>query len=467
MNVHLRLWREALVALTIGLMILIAGPAATGQNPPPSSSGPSSGQSPAPQAGPTADSYAVSLSTGEPIYFTTDQDATSRQLPGALSEYADGFRARREGKKFRRELFYGVSLASAYVSDYRGLGIGSQLSTTVSPYLALLMPTKNGSLILQYDAVVNPHDTSVLGSGAQAYQAFSLTAQGALTRRWSWMLFGTSSYGSQAARVEGPSTFSLVHSVPVLDASSTVLLQATDVLLSTSTGRLTFQRNERNSFGFTVVHSYTGISGNPNNPSAPGEYSNTADVRVEYTHLTSSRLALTTYGEEETLFGASTCYAYGAGLGFSAKLSRAVSLAMEGGPNFASPGCGGQKSGDFKAVLTGQLNRKDRVYASLSRVFTPAYQVNGTWQDSAGVGFSKNLARTTLATDAGFVHETLTNAAAYRGYFVSPRIHFKIVNSLGFTASYKVLHAAGGRLSSGNLNFAVVSLDWYPAGLRF
>src|SRR5262249_17908096 len=156
-----------------------------------------------------------------------------------------------------------------------------------------------------------------------------------------------------------------------------------------------------------------------------GDHSNAADVRVEYTHLTSSRLALTTHGQEETMFGASTCFGYGAGLGLKATLSHAMSFAIEGGPHFVSPSCGGQKSGDFRAVLTGQLNRTDRVYASVSRMFTPAYQVNGVWQDSIGVGFAKNLARSTLATDAGYVRETLTNAPAYHGYFVSPRIHFK------------------------------------------
>lgn len=466
MNLHGRSWRHALVALTIGLMVLAAGPATAAQSPPPPSSGVNPGKQPAPQTEPTADSYTVSLSTGELIYITADQDANSGQSPADLAEYRDGYRAGWERKKSRRELLYGVSLASAYVSDYPGLGMGSTLSTTISPYLALLMPTKAGSLILQYDAVVNPHDTHVRGGGAQAYQGFSLSAQGALSRRWSWMLSGNAGYGSQAARIEGPLTFSLVQSVPVLNAGSTVLLPATNVLLSTNTGRLTFQKNERNSFAFTVFHTYTGISGDPNNPSAPGEHSNSADMRLQYTHLISSRLALTTEGDEETLFGASTCYAYGAGLGLSVKLSRAVSLALDGGPRFVSPGCGGQ-GGDFMVVLTGQLNRKDRVYANVSRTFTPAYQVNGTWQDSAGAGFSKNLARSTLAMDAGFVHQTLTNAAAYRGYFVSPRIHFKIVNSLGFTASYRVLHATGGGLASGNLNFAAVSLDWYPAGLRF
>jgi hypothetical protein len=468
MNNWLSLRQVALAGMWSGLL-LIAGSAALAQNAPAQSPSTNPGQPPPPQVGPTADSYAVSLSTGEIINITSDQDvgnASSGQPPISLTEYTDGLRTREQAKEYRREFFYGVSVASAYTSAYAALGIPSQVSTTISPYMALMMPTKTGSFILQYDAVVNPHDSSVLGKGPQAYQAFSLTAQGAMSRRLSWTLIASGGYGSEATRLEGPLTFSVVQNIPVLDASSTVLLPATNVLFFANTARLIFQKNERNSFGFTLVHTYTGIDGDPSNPNASGQHSNALGVKVDYEHVISTRLALTSYADEETVLSGSPCYTYGGGVGLSARLTRAISLDVAGGPQFTSAGCGGQQGANFSAILVGHVNQKDRVYLSASRQFTTAYQTRGTWQDNVAAGFSKSMGRATFATDAGFVRETLVNAPAYHGYFVAPRLHVKIVNSLGFTAGYRAFRVTGGGLPSGVLNFAAVSLDWYPAGVR-
>ncbi len=461
--------KRAMIVLA-GWLMLATGLTASAQNAPSSSSSATPGEPPKPQVSPTADSYVVSLSTGELISTASDQvagNASSGQPPVALAEYADGLRVKTGSTEFGKRFVYGLSVTSVYSNDYTGVKTPGALSNTISPYLALILPTKTGSFILQYNAVVNPHDNNVQGSGPDAYHEFSLTAQGALTRRWSWTLVGSGGYGSEAMRLEGPLAFSAARNVPMLDAGSTVLLPATNVLFFADTGRLVFQKNERNSFAFSVTHSYTGINGDPSDPTAPGEHSNTTNVRVDYKHLVSTRLGLTAYGEEATLFGAPTCSAYGGGVGLSARLSRTVTFDAEGGPEFVSPGCGSQKGGGFMATLTGQLTQKSRIYATVGRIYAAAYQISATWQDSAAGGFSKVLGRSTVATDGGFVRETFIGAPAYHGYFMAPRIRIKLVNSLGFTAGYRGLWVSGGGLPSGVLNFVMVSLDWRPAGLRF
>jgi hypothetical protein len=329
------------------------------------------------------------------------------------------------------------------------------------------MPTRTGSFLLQYDAVVNPHDPNALGGGPQAYQSLSLTAQGALTRRWSWTFIGSGGYGSEATRLEGPLTYSLIQNTPILNASSTVLLPATNVLFVANTAQLTFQKDERNSFGFTLLNTYTGIDENPNDRSIAGEHANAVGVKVDYGHAVSSRLMLTSYADEETVVSGPACYTYGGGVGLSAKLTRAVSLDVQGGPQFTSSGCGVQQGGNFRAILVDHINRKDRVYASVSREFTTAYQARGTWQDTVAVGFAKSMRRSTFATDAGFVRDALPGVPEYRGFFVAPRFHIKIANSLGLTAGYRAFRVTGGGLPNGVLNIAAVSIDWYPPGLRF
>lgn len=454
--------------MTVGFALLV-GAATFAQTSPPSSGAASPGQPTGPQVGPTADSYVVSLSTGELINTANDQEAgnaSSGQTPVVLSEYADGLRVR-DPKRFRHQFFYGVSVASAYTSDDAGLRTSSHAFTTISPYMALLTPTKTGSLILQYDALINPHDTSVLEPGAQAFQAFSLTARGALTRRWSWTLVGSSGDGSEAARLEGPLTFSVAQNIPVLDASSTVVLPTTNVFFFAATGQLAFQKNERDSFGFTLGQTYTGIDGVPNDPNAPAQHSSFLAVREDFQHLVSARLTLSGYADEETVLSGPGCYSFGGGAGLSAQLTRGVSLEVEGGPQLTSPGCGGQQRANFGAVLADRLDRKDRIYVRASRVFAPQYQTQATWQDNLAAGFSKDMGRSTFTTDAGFVRQTVTGAPPYHGFFAAPRFHVKLVTGLGLTAGYRAFRVTGRGLPGGVLNYAAVSLDWYPAGLRF
>jgi hypothetical protein len=468
MNSRMHLWWGKIAVALV--FLLIAGPVSVAQNSP---SPPSSDNALQPQAPPVsapADSYAVSLGTGQLINLSGDDNAgnaSNGQVSAGQAEYSDGLSARAQTRGFSRQFFYGASVATTYVSAYAGIGTPGQTSTTISPYIGLLVPTKTGSFMLQYDAVVNPRDPNVLGGGPQAYQAVSLTAQGAFTRRWSWTLIGSGGYGSEATRLEGPLTFSLVQNTPVLDASSTVVLPATNVLFVANTARLVFQKDERNSFGFTLLDTYTGIDGNPNDPGVAGEHSNAVGVKVDYGHAISSRLILTSYADEQTVLSGPVCYSYGGGVGLSAKLTRAVSLDVQGGPQFTSSECGARQAGSFIASIVDRISRKDRIYASVSREFTTAYQARGTWQDNVAVGFAKSLGRSTFATDAGFVRNTLPGAQEYHGYFVAPRFQVKIANSLGFSAGYRAFRVTGGGLPNGVLNIVAVSIDWYPPAMRF
>jgi hypothetical protein len=437
------------------------------QNPPPPSSDDGSAQSSPQQSATPADSYAVSLRNGDLINLSGEDAVNANNTASSSTESSAAPGLSGHGRDSSRQVLYGLSLASAYISDYAGVGTPGQFSTTFSPYLALLVPTSTGHFLVQYNAVVNPRDPSVLGGGPQAYQTLSLTVQRALSRRWSWTVAASSGFGSEATRLEGPLSYSLVQTTPVLDASSTVLLPATNVLFFNNTAQLAFQQNERNWFGFTLLHTYTGIDGDPSDPAAPAQHSTTIGIRADYGHAISTRLTVNAYGDEQTLVGGPGCYSYGGGVGLSAKLTRAVSLDVQGGPQFTSSGCGVPQAGNFKAVLADRLNRKDRIYLSVSREFTTAYQTKPGSQDDVAVGFSKGLGPSTFSIDGGFVRDTLPGVQQYHGYFVAPRFHVKIANSLGLTAGYRAFRVTGGGLPSGVLNVVAVSLDWFPAGRHF
>ena len=71
--------------------------------------------------------------------------------------------------------------------------------------------------------------------------------------------------------------------------------------------------------------------------------------------------------------------------------------------------------------------------------------------------------------DAGYLRgDSITTVVpAYHGYFVAPRVRYKIMNTMGLSAGYRSFHGAGGNLVSGNLSYAVVGIEWYPAPLHF
>ena len=467
MSFSSRVRKWIVTTLVWGFALVAGGRLAVGQNSSQVSAS-ANDEQPATQAGSIAGSPPVSLSTGE-IMNTKAAEGRGNLNSGppiSGTEYSDGARLPEQAKEYTRQMLYGISLASAYFGDYPGLGMPSHFSTTISPYLGLIMPTRTGGLVLQYDGVINPHDTTVVGNEAQAYQALSLTVQGALSRGWSWSLVSSAGYGSEATRVEGPLVFTAVQNTPILNASSTVLLPATNLAVVANTAGLVFQKDERNSFGFTLSHTYTGIEGIPNDPKASGQHLSALRVQEDYHHVMSTRLTLLGYADQETVLSGPGCYSFGGGAGVSARLSRALTLDARGGPQFTSAGCGNQQDVNFSVVLADNLNNKDRIYVSASRVFAPQYQARATWQDELAAGFAKNTRRVTFFTDAGCVLENKLAAVPYHGFFVAPRLHFRLVNSLGATAGYRAFRITGGGLPSGVVNYAAVSLEWYPAGLR-
>lgn len=461
---------RACLVVAAGCVLLALLPARAQDSPSSSTSGNQEKPAEAP-ARPDANSYAVSLGTGELINMSGGQapgNASSGEPPSSLTEYDDASLVSLRRREFNNQFLYGLSVASAYVTADSGPGVSGQELTTLVPYLALLVPTKTGGYLVQYSAVVNPNDASVQGGGTKAYHSASLSAHGALSRRWLWALRANGNYGSEAARAEGPLTFLVIQNVSVADASATVRLPATNVLFLANGADLIFQRSPRDTLTFSLSDVYTDIHSNPAAPIVTRN-SNTLSMNVGYERSLSSRLSLLGYGDIGTVFigFGPGCYTYGGGVGLSVRLSYRVRLEVQGGPQGNTPGCGGPENGNFSATVTANVNARDTFYASIKHVFSTAYQVNGTGQDSYVAGFMKGFRRFNFAVDAGYIRETLIAAPTYNGYFIAPRLHFKINKSLGFTAGYRDLHGSGGKVVGGNLNYAVVSLDWYPPGLHF
>jgi hypothetical protein len=414
--------------------------------------------------------YSVSLGTGQLIslypHVRSDQVISG-------GEYADsGQSMLRRDRDYRYQFFYGGSVDSVYtdnVADVGGTNTGNLYSTSINPYLAFFMPNKTGRYLVQYSGVINPDDT--FNGGPQAYHTLTVSAMGSFSERLYWMASASGSYGSESARLQGPLSFLVVQGNPVVDTSSTAVLQAAkNVAFVQNSVGLGWLRSRRDRFTLTAFHIYTGIEGDrANDPQAVGTHANSIGSRLEYDRSLTQRIDLRAYGQAETVLNGPTCNTYGAGLGLGMKLSHSVELAVSGGPQWSTSTCGSPQSFDVRGALVKNFGNQDKVYAYITRMMTTFALLDSRWEDTAGAGFSTTRGRFTLTADAGYLRGTpiTTIVPAYHGYFVAPRADFRLTNSLSFEVGYRNFHGTGGTLVSGNASYAMAGLRWYPRPLHF
>ncbi len=416
----------------------------------------------------TQGAYSVSLGTGQLIslYPPARNDQT---IPNG--EYVEGQQSvSLKSKDYKYQLFYGVSASSIYTNSIGGVGVGSDLvSTSVNPYLAVFVPTRTGRFLLQYSTVVNPNDTQ--SGGPQAYHTLTFSAMGSITQRLYWTASASGSYGSESARLQGPLSFLVVQSTPIADTTSSgVLLQARNVAFSENSIGLGWLRSRRDKIILSAFHVYTGIEGDTTTvPQSFGSHSNAVGGKLEYVRTLTPRIDLRSYGQTESVLNGPTCNTYGGGLGIGVRMTHSVSFDVQGGPQWTTAACGSPRSANFSASLVKNFGNQDKIYASVNRMFTTVARLDSRWEDDATVGFAKSVRRLTFITDAGYLRgdSVTTIAPGYHGYYVAPRVRYKIMNTMGFSAGYRSFHGAGGNLVTGNLSYAVVGIEWYPAPLHF
>jgi hypothetical protein len=412
--------------------------------------------------------YTVSLGTGQLITLYP-QVRNDQTIPNG--EYVEGQQSvSLKSKDARYQMLYGVSAYSVYTNSIGGVGVGSDLvSTSVNPYLALFMPFRTGRFLLQYSTVINPNDTQ--SGGPQAYHTLTFSALGSLSPRWYWTASTSGSYGSESARLQGPLSFLIVQSTPIADTTSTaVLLRARNVAFSENSLGLGWLKSRRDTISLTAFHIYTGIEGDSTTiPQSVGTHANAVGGKLEYVRLLTPRIDLRSYGEAESVLNGPTCNTYGGGLGIGVRMTHSVELDVRGGPQWTTATCGAAQSANFSGSLVKNFGRQDKIYASVNRRFSTISGLGGHWEDDATVGFAKGFRRLLFTTDAGYLRgDTLTPAfPGYHGYFVAPRVRYKIMNSMGVSAGYRSFNGQGGNIVSGNLSYAVVGIEWYPAPLHF
>jgi hypothetical protein len=416
----------------------------------------------------TNGAYTVSLGTGALISLYP-QPRSYQQTPNG--EYAEGAQPPYAASlDYRYQFFYGGSITSAYRNDLTGLAPGTTtdtVSTSIQPYLAFFTPTKTGRYLLQYSGVINPNDSQ--NGDPQFYHTLTASAMGAFNERWVWFASSSASYGSEAARLEGPLSFLVVQATPIADATANaILLRAANAAYWENRLGLGWLMSRRDRLTLTAFHTYTGIEGDPTTGSA-GTHANGIGARAEYTRSLTQRIDLRSYAQGATLLNGPKCNSYGVGVGLGFKLSHSVVFDVAGGPQWTTATCGSPISAAFSASLVKNVGYRTRVYGSVNRQFTTFAGLDSRWEDTAAVGFSTVVQRLTFSTDAGYLRgEPITTIVpAYHGWFVAPRARLKILDTMGLIAGYRYFTGSGGNIVAGNLSYAYAGVEWFPAPLRF
>jgi len=213
--------------------------------------------------------YTVSLGTGALVSLYPQPRSYQEANNG---EYAEGAQPAMTAARndYRYQFFYGGTVTSAYRNDLTGITPGTTTdtaSTSIQPYLAFFAPTKTGRYLLQYSGVINPNDTQ--NGDPQAYHSLTFAAMGAFNERWVWSVSSSASYGSEAARLEGPLSFLVVQATPIADATSNaILLRAANAAFWENRIGLGWLKSRRDRIALTAFHTYTGIEGDSTTGSA-------------------------------------------------------------------------------------------------------------------------------------------------------------------------------------------------------
>jgi hypothetical protein len=420
------------------------------------------------ETSPNDQAYTISLGTGQVITMGP-QSADDPVL-------VDGLPLSRDQRSKKDEVFYGTIASTLYANSFPGLATSTLITTSFSPYIGVVVPTKTGSFVGQYEAVISPANTSnsaAGNSGTQMYHIAGLDAVGAFTGRWYWSVSTHGSYGSEEARLLAPESLTIEQGTPVVDSNSfAALLSAQNFVEDNTSLGLTWLKSRRSRITFGVHDDYTGLQGLQTQPVTLSVHSHSLGSEVDYQYAVSRRVDLLTYGETQTILGTQfTCNSVGGGLGVTARITASLTIDLSGGPQKTSAACGGQQQANFHGGLI-KTFRYGSVYVLGGRSVSTGFQLQSTWNDYVSAGFSKTLyRRLSVLTDAGWLRGEAPLhivGAGYQGYFVSPRTVYQINKSLSVSAGYRLYRSnSAGTLLNTNLSYSVASIEWHPAPLRF
>jgi hypothetical protein len=406
-----------------------------------------------PPESPIANPCSASLLNGQSIPLTQG---------ASMFQYSGG-RTTTGGPALQSQLLYGGTFSAIFMQDYGTSSIQQFVDGIASPYIGIYAPTHTGGITVQYSGEFSPVDAFT--STFQAFHTFSLTAVGAITHRWFWGISGTGSYGSDAVQFEGPLPSLIVDLVPVISpVEPAEFFIGRTIAFADDAVEIGWLGTNRDRFTITGFHEYSDISSSSLAGGLSGNQSNALGSKFQYSRDVTPRFEFNLYGQQEHTM-TDDCDQYGGGAGISARLTYTWHLDVNGGPEWTSAACGNQSNYNFYGALIKEARGKAQFYLVGWQDYDIAYQTPNSWEDAAAIGFAKPLGENwSIESSVGYSRgdPLIQSSSPLEGYYASPLLRRKLTDATSLSFGYRLFHPTAGNTVGGNLNFAVVSLEWSP-----
>jgi len=387
----------------------------------------------APQVKPVAATYTPSLNGGPPILV---------QQPRHL------------------RLLYGASTSQGYDSNLVGpfQNIGSYTSS-YEGYLAASWRFTRSYVILQQDSSYTYFGSSLLeGHG---FHQTSLLSTLDFDPNLNWTFEATSSEGNNTLTELIPLPTIVVGGIPVTSpGAATAGLNLGFVWGTDVASTLSWKPDSKDIYAFRAEnanHQFYGLD----------LHDNLTTLELSYQRGLSQNTYLGGYGLTRHETGTIFCDSAGFGLIGNTRPTQRWFIEASGGPEFDSTGCRRHQGFELHLTTTYQLSRTSHLYATGNRQFSSGFVPNGTWEDNAGVGFSKQLTRR-LTWDLGagyargFTGGFLVPASnSYHGFYEETGFVQRLSSSFTFEGLYRRFDQSVLGQSI-HRNIVLFTLRWSP-----
>src|SRR5215813_805858 len=382
---------------------------------------------------------------------------------------------------FQRRIMYGATVTEGYVSsrDTSTVSEPGGIRTTSSwlretftafrPYVAFDSYKGKTRLTLQSAPVITYVPSRVATLGVNGFLEPRVDFALSLSPRLWLNLSGAVSYGDALSQVfvllPQASANSVVSSTSANSASHA--LSSAEFAASGEVG-LEWQRSRRQALSLTDNKVYSTV---PGESASNMPASNVNIARGQIAEQVTPSISLVGYSQAHQIrSGVYSCTIVGGGLGFKQQYGRLTTWTLEAGPEYGNSGCNTRLDLGFTGAFQRTVTQQTAISLSATRTVDTFYAPGNNWVTSVEAGVHQRISgSTSFDLTGGYLHgsRSYNRLAEYSGFFVTPRVLWRITDNSSLTAVYG--HVSNTRKSGSTLDqdWVTLGLLWHPKPKNF
>ena len=385
----------------------------------------------------------------------TPSDDTTSAAPAVYSASLNGTGPISLVSSMPGQVLLGVGVSAGFDSNpNNSKSAVSSGFTTVNPYLGLRLSTPRSQTLVQYNLTNTSYNSSYSG---QMLHAGSVRHLRSLTDRWTLDFDALGTYGENSIRFLGVPQTLVAGNVQGAGPESAAYLAGSGNVgnLSVAVGA-TYQLSSTKSLHFQVTDGTTHFSG-------LSQSNSIATETVSFARNVSPTLEVSVYAQGSHYYGSIRCDSVGSGVGLQWLPSEKTIVSVSGGPQLDAPNCGAQQGAAYSLALTRKLTGRSEFYILTKREPGTSYLGPGLWQDSASVGYARQITRAgALRFNFAYLHSlNLNSSGSYNPIYLDAGYEHHVGRSLHASFTYRAYTDLSGG-ATGNRKLAMVSVSWSP-----